>query len=82
MTEHQKARAWRESRGLTQRQLADLTGYSEPAIWWFEKGLTPPKRLAKSGSRDRSIAPWVMQRYRLACSGVDRLLRSGKPFEW
>ncbi len=81
--EHERARQWREARGLTQQQLADLTGYSQSALSWFERGLTPPDRLAKSGNaKDRSIDPFVWQRFRLICSGVDRQLRSGKEFDW
>lgn len=83
LPEHTKARQWREARGLTMQQLADLTGYAQPTLWWFEKGMTPPKRLAKSGNaRDRSIDPNVWNRFRLVCSGVDRQLRSGKEFDW
>ena len=81
--EHEKARQWREKAGLTVAQLAELTGYGGQAIYWFEKGMTPPLRKAKGGKpHDRTISPWVMQRYRMACSGVDRELRSGKKFDW
>jgi transcriptional regulator with XRE-family HTH domain len=81
--EHEKARAWRESRGLTTKRLAELSGYSECAIFWFEKGETPPMRNAKGGhAKDRRHKPWVWARYKAACSGVDRLLRTGKAFEW
>ena len=83
MTEHEKAKAWREKAGLTLAQLAELTGYSPVTLRWFEKGMTPPQRLAKSGlSQDRTIAEWVWRRYRMACAGVDRLLRTGKEFNW
>jgi len=83
MTEYQKARQWREARGLSLDQLAELTGYGVGSIRWFEKGLTPPLRRAKSGRpQDRTIAPWVWTRYRLVCSGADRQLRSGKEFQW
>lgn len=78
-----KARRWREARGLSLDQLAGLTGYSVLSIRWMEKGVTPPLRRAKGGNpHDRSIAPWVFQRYRMACAGVDRQLKTGKPFAW
>jgi transcriptional regulator with XRE-family HTH domain len=77
MTEHEKARAWREARGLSLAQLAELTGYSPITLRWFEKGLRPPNR-----GRDRTLAPWVWQRYRMACAGVEKQLRSGKEFQW
>jgi len=83
MTEHEKAKAWREKAGLTLAQLAELTGYAEISLRWFEKGQTPPLRLAKSGrEHDRSISPYVWRRYRMACAGVDALLRSGREFDW
>lgn len=81
--EHEKARQWREARGLSLAELAELTGYGEGSIRWFEKGMTPPLRRAKGGKpHDRTISPWVWTRFKLACSGVDRQLRSGKTFEW
>lgn len=81
--EHEKARQWREARGLSVAELADLTGYGELAIRWFEKGCTPPLRKAKGGKpNDRTISPWVWTRYKMACSGADRRLRSGKEFGW
>ncbi len=83
MKDHEKAKAWREKRGLTFAQLAELSGYSELSIRWFEKGETPPDRNAKSGNgKDRKVKPWVWQRYRLVCSGVDRQLATRKTFEW
>jgi transcriptional regulator with XRE-family HTH domain len=83
VTEHEKARQWREARGLSLAQLAELTGYGEGALRWFEKGMTPPLRRAKSGhAKDRTIAPWVWQRFKMACSGADRKLRSGREFDW
>ena len=83
MTEHEKARQWRESRGLSLAELATLTGYSEVSLRWLEKGQTPPLRLAKSGQEhDRTISPYVWHRFRMACAGVDRQLKTGKEFRW
>ena len=77
-TEHDKARLWREAKELTLEQLSHLTGYSVSAIYWFERGVTPPSRKA---SGDRTIADWVWQRYRAACAGVDAEL-AGRKFKW
>lgn len=78
-----QAKVWRENRGLTTRRLSELTGYSECSIFWFERGCTPPMRNAKGGRhKDRRIKNWVWHRYKLACSGVDRMLKSGKAFDW
>lgn len=75
--EHNRARAWRERHGLTQAQLAELTGYSPKSVYWFEQGVTPPLR---NGS-DRSIREWVWQRWKMACAGAERKIK-GEPFNW
>jgi DNA-binding XRE family transcriptional regulator len=81
--EHHRARQWRDRHGLSTRELAELTGYSVEAIFWFEKGLTPPNRNAKGGrAKDRKHKAWVMLRYRLACAAIDQQLRTGKTFDW
>ena len=85
--EHVKARQWRERLNLTPKQLADLSGYAVPTIWWFERGLTPPrtkKHVAGEAKapRERQIS-WVnWLRYKLVCAGVDAQLKSGRAFEW
>jgi transcriptional regulator with XRE-family HTH domain len=73
MNPHKQARAWRLRLGLSHEQLADLTGYSVPAIRQLEAG----KRF---GGAEHS--EWVIHRYRMACSGAERQLRSGKEFAW
>lgn len=79
MKEHEQAKRWREQRSLSIDQLSELTGYSPEAIRWFEKGQTPPNRNYKSGNAsDRTIKPWVWQRYKMTCAGVDRK----QPFNW
>ena len=88
MTRHEKARAWRVARGLTQKQLADLTGYAEMAIYWFERGQVPPRtRKHPSGSNadDREIREWVWKRWQRACGDVDAELvgrKAGETFSW
>lgn len=37
-----RVREWRTRRGLTQRQLATLSGVARPAIWRVESGFTFP----------------------------------------
>lgn len=77
MTEHEKAKRWRERHGLSLAQLADLTGYSELSIRWFEKGLRPPNR-----GKDRTIDAYVWQRYKTACAGVTAQIHSKRKFDW
>lgn len=78
-SEFTKAKAWREKHELTPEQLSERTGYSVSAIYWFERGITPPSRNKKAN--DRSIAEWVWQRYRAACAGVDAEI-AGRKFRW
>ncbi len=86
--EHNQARKWREARGLSINELADLTGYSPEAIRWFEKGKTPPNRNVKGGNAaDRTIKPWVWLRYKMCCAGVHHTIYAeGTPvryaFKW
>lgn len=77
LLEHERAKLWRERHGLSLAQLADLTGYSELSIRWFEKGQRPPNR-----GKDREIAEWVWRRYKLACCGVEAQLFSKREFDW
>lgn len=84
--EHKAARAWRERVGLSAAELADKVGYTRMSIYWFERGETPPNRNSKSGNAaDRSIKPWVWQRYRRACGDVDAEMfgrEKGQEFKW
>jgi len=86
MTRHEKARAWREKLGYSQKDLERATGYSENSIYWFERGCTPPKRNSKAGDpADREIKEWVFQRYMRACGDVDAEIRGrlpGEKFKW
>ena len=72
---HEQAKAWRLARKLTLDQLAELTGYSVPAIRKFEAG----SRNSKAGE---GHSEWTMQRYRMACAGAAAQLRTGRTFEW
>jgi len=76
MTEYEKAKVWRQSLNLTQKALGEALGYSRESINSFESGMMP------HGARDRRIKPWVWQRYRLACFGLDTLLRDKAPNGW
>jgi hypothetical protein len=77
MTEHDKARRWRERNSLSMQQLAKLTGYSVSAICWFERGQTPD-RPKQSGRKGREIDPRVWIRYKRACHSV----ATREKFEW
>lgn len=79
MTEHEKARRWREKRGLTIDELAELTGYGYRTLYWFERGQTAPNTYHKKPGK---ISAWVWQRYKMTCAGVDAQLRGGKKFDW
>lgn len=70
---HEQARAWRERRKLSIQALSDLTGYSVPAIYAFERG---------SRGASEVHSEWTMHRYRMACSGAERQIKSGRAFEW
>ena len=85
--EHVKAKAWRERLNLTPQQLADLSGYSVPSIWWFERGLTPPrKRNHVAGEaktpRERQITWYVWCRYKMCCAAVEAQIKSEHKFDW
>ena len=75
MKENEKARAWREHYGISRQRLGELTGYSTEAVIAFEQG----KSKSRAGPK---IKPWVWQRYKMACAGIDAQLRSGLNFDW
>lgn len=56
--ECRKAKAFRESLGLTLTELGDLTGYGRQACHLFERGLN-------SSGRPHDPAAW--HRYKMAC---------------
>ena len=70
---HDQAKAWRIARKLSVKELADLSGYSEEAIWRFER---------PTNGQGLPHSEYSLQRYKLCCSGVDRQLRNGRAFEW
>ena len=86
MKRHEKAKAWRIKRGLTPEQLETATGYSAIAIYWFERGETPPQRNAKGGNAsNREIKEWVWKRWERACGDVDAEIvgrKKGQAFAW
>lgn len=79
MQEHEKAKAWREARGLSVAQLADLTGYAQATIYWMERGLTPPNAKRKEPGE---IPWWIWKRYKMICAGVEAELKTGATFNW
>lgn len=85
MTEHQKAKQWREAHGLSPRDLAGLVGYSTASIFWFEAGQTPPrtyKGKRTPARKGRQIHPTVWLRYKAACAGIDAWLKDKRRFDW
>ena len=82
--EHVKAKEWRERLGLSFDQLAELSGYAALSIRWFEKGRTAPRTAGKTADayKSRKIDPFVWQRYKLVCAGVERQLKNGSKFDW
>lgn len=84
MTEHLKAKAWRERLGLSYDELADLTGYSPLAIRYFEKGVTPERTAKHIAGKQKSkpVRWYIWKRYRMICAGVTAQLTSGKEFQW
>lgn len=73
MNQYQQAKAWRQARGLSVVELAEQTGYSIETIYVFERGQQP------GGAK---IKEWAWQRFKCACAGVDRQLKTGKEFIW
>ena len=63
---HEQAKAWRERRKLTIEQLSELTGYSIPAIYAFERG---------TRNAGESHSEWTWHRYKMACAGAERQIK-------
>lgn len=61
MTEPEKARAWRKARGLTIKQLSELSGFATRSIVMYETG--------KQSNGD-PVPATAMLRYRLACAAL------------
>jgi hypothetical protein len=80
----EKAKTWRESLNLSIADLAKLSGYSEVALRWMEKGLTPPRtnRHMAGKMKSRKVPDHIWQRYRNTCAGVEAQLRAGRQFNW
>ena len=78
MTEHERAKAWREKHGLSVDKLAYLTGYGYRAIYWLERGESPPN----STRHAAPVQPWIWQRYKMMCAGVEAQIKTGKEFDW
>lgn len=76
----ERARQWRENLGLTRDALAERIGYSREAVYWFERGETPPGRAGKK--KPQPVKAWVWLRYQRACQGLDAELKGGGPFTW
>ena len=88
MSEHDKAKKWRERLNLSRRDLADLTGYSYEAIVLFERGATPRRTWSTSARREEAgklanspRGSFAWQRYRRVCHSVHVELQGSK-FSW
>lgn len=68
-TEHQRAKQWRLSIGLSRRALGELTGFSAGSIATFEAG-------RQAGGRPIDAA--AFRRYRMACAAI----QAGLAFDW
>jgi len=79
MKEHERVRLWMAKYGIDVAELAQLTGYSTQALYWMIRGLAPPNRTRK---KPGSIQPWIWQRFKRCCQGVDAELRTKKEFNW
>jgi hypothetical protein len=83
-TQTQKATEWRKAQNLSLDQLADLTGYSKVTLYWYFRGLTPPRTKKHVAGRQKSKpigeAEWT--RFRNICAGVEYQLKNGRMFEW
>jgi hypothetical protein len=53
--------------------LSAMTGYSEEAIFYFEKGCT------RKGKPHKTKA-WL--RWKMACAGVDAIVKGNRVFSW
>lgn len=72
VSEHQKAKHWREALGLSQPALAKALGYSKSQIYFMERGTD---HLGKPHS------PAVWRRYKLACLGLRTMRAYGAELE-
>lgn len=84
-TQSKAARTWRLARALTIATLAEKTGYAVETIYKYERLGLPETAVGRPRLRQPApgaIEPWVWQRYRLACAGVEAEIQSGEKFEW
>lgn len=76
-----RAKAWRLKQSFTVDRLSELSGYSVSAIFWMEKGLSPPQP-HRGRATSRAVNVYAFQRYRRVCHSVQTETRSGKAFDW
>jgi len=79
MKEHEQLSRWMTRHDLSVADLARLTGYSSQALYWNLRGQSPPNRARK---KPGPIQPWIWQRFKRCCQGVDVELRTKKEFNW
>lgn len=74
--EGERARIWRERRQLTVLELSERTGFSETAIYMFERGTR------QDGKKLSKHSEFAWQRYQMVCAAVDAEMKSGRRFAW
>lgn len=85
--EFEKARAWRLRVKLTQRQLADATGFSPEMIYKYDRMAAPP---SPGRGRPRTRKPEAINvhawlRYKRVCGDLDAEMngrKRGVSFNW
>lgn len=83
-TQTSKAIDWRKARGLSLDQLAAMTGYSKVTLYWYFRGLTPPRTAKHIAGKQKSkaIGDAEWQRFKNICAGIEYQLQQGKQFNW
>ena len=84
ISRHAKADRWRRSLGLSLDELAKLTGYARVTLYWYFRGLTPPrtKRNVAGQQESKPIEAPEWKRFTNICAGVDAQIRNRKAFNW
>lgn len=80
----QKATDWRKARNLSLDHLAELTGYSKVTLYWYFRGLTPPRTAKHIAGKQKSkaIGKAEWQRFKNLCAGIEYQLKNGRMFDW
>jgi transcriptional regulator with XRE-family HTH domain len=79
-----KATGWRKRHKLSLDQLAIMTGYSKVTLYWYFRGLTPPRTAKHIAGKQKSkpIGDPEWLRFRNICAGVEYQIKNSKGFNW